>query len=190
VVIDEQGEVLGTYRKTHIPHGKNEQGSFLEGFYYDRSDGKNALGPRNVSKNPHFPVFETSVGRLGVAICYDRHFEGVLWSLAHEGAQLVFCPAVTFGEKSQRMWHLEFQVDAARHNVFIGGSNRKGVEPPWNQPYFGESHFTGPNGKLANLSRHPELIVSDVALGELSAPDPSGWNLKRDLRHDIYSGRK
>ncbi len=130
VVIDERGEVLGTYRKTHIPHGQNEQGSFLEGHYYDRSDGGNVLGPANVSKNPFFPVFQTSLGKLGVAICYDRHFEGVMWSLAKEGAELIFSPAVTFGAKSQRMWHLEFQVDAARHNVFIGGSNRKGVEAP------------------------------------------------------------
>jgi N-carbamoylputrescine amidase len=190
VVIDEQGQVLGKYRKTHIPHGKNEQGSFLEGFYYDRSDGKNQLGPSNVSKNPYFPVFQTSLGRLGVAICYDRHFEGVVWSLAHEGAQLVFCPAVTFGEKSQRMWQLEFQVDAARHSVFIGGSNRKGVEPPWNQPYFGESHFAGPGGKLPNLSRHERLVICDLELEALAGPDPSGWNLGRDLRHEIYSARK
>lgn len=187
VVIDEAGEVLGCYRKTHIPHGKNEQGEFLERHYYERSDGQ--LGPqrRNVSRNPYFPVWETSVGRLGVAICYDRHFEGVMSTLAREGAQLVFNPAVTFGEKSHRMWHLEFQVDAARHNVFIGGSNKKGVEPPWNQPYFGDSHFVGPNGALANVSTHPELVISDVDLSALARPDPSGWNLQRDLRRDIYS---
>ncbi len=113
-----------------------------------------------------------------------------MWSLAHEGAELVFSPAVTFGEKSQRMWHLEFPVDAARHRLFIGGSNRRGVEPPWNQPYFGESYFVGPGGVLPNLSTHPELIVSDVELAELSRPDPSGWNLPRDLRPDIYSPRK
>jgi N-carbamoylputrescine amidase len=189
VVIDETGEILGTYRKTHIPHGTNEQGSFLEGNYYERSDGENSLGPRNVSKNPFFPVWQTSLGKLGVAICYDRHFEGVMGSLAHAGAELIFCPAVTFGAKSQRMWHLEFQVDAARHNVFIGGSNRKGVEPPWNQPYFGESHFTGPNGLLQNQSTHDELIIADVDLGELKRPDPSGWNLPRDTRLDIYTRR-
>ncbi|MDP1827814.1 MAG: nitrilase-related carbon-nitrogen hydrolase [Archangium sp.] len=189
VVIDETGEVLGTYRKTHIPHGTNEQGSFLEGNYYERSDGGNSLGPRNVSKNPFFPVWQTSLGKLGVAICYDRHFEGVMSSLAHAGAELIFSPAVTFGAKSQRMWHLEFQVDAARHNVFIGGSNRKGVEAPWNQPYFGESHFTGPNGVLKNQSTHDELIIADVDLGELKRPDPSGWNLPRDTRLDIYTRR-
>jgi len=189
VVIDERGEVLGTYRKTHIPYGKNEQGSFHENLYYDRSDGKNRLGPANVSKNPFFPVLRTSIGRLGVAICYDRHFDGVMRTLAREGAELIFSPAVTFGAKSHRMWHHEFAVDAARHNVFIGGSNRKGVEPPWNQPYFGDSHFVGPNGVLEDVSKHPNLVIADVDLGELSRPDPSGWNLPRDLREDIYSPR-
>ncbi len=189
VMIDETGTVLGKYRKTHIPHGSNEEGSFLEGHYYDASNGENGRGLHNVSTNPYFPVWQTSLGCIGVAICYDRHFEGVMWSLASEGAELIFCPAVTFGEASRRMWPLEFQVDAARHWVFIGGSNRKGVEPPWGQPYFGNSHFVGPNGPLENLSTHPNLVVADIDLALLAKPDPSGWNLKRDIRHHIYTER-
>jgi N-carbamoylputrescine amidase len=186
VVVDERGEVLGTYKKTHIPYGANEQGSFHENLYYERSDGKLRAGPANVSKNPFFPVFATSVGRIGVAICYDRHFEGVMSALAREGAEIVFSPAVTFGAKSRRMWQLEFPVDAARHNLFIGGSNRKGVEPPWEQPYFGESFFVGPNGGLADASTHPNLVVADLDLADLTAGDPSGWNLPRDTRSGIY----
>jgi N-carbamoylputrescine amidase len=189
VVIDEHGEVLGTYRKTHIPHGANEQASFHENLYYERGDGQNLLGPSNVAKNPYFPVWQTSVGKIGVAICYDRHFEGVMASLAGGGAEVVFCPAVTFGAKSQRMWRLEFAVDAARHNVFIGGSNRAGAEPPWGQAYFGDTHFVGPNGAVAEVGGYANLVVADLDLEELTRGDPSGWNLPRDIRHDIYSGR-
>jgi N-carbamoylputrescine amidase len=189
VAIDEHGELLGTYRKTHIPFGKNEQGSFHENVYYDAGDGKNLLGPANVSKNPYFPVWQTSAGRIGVAICYDRHFEGVMGSLAAEGAELIFSPAVTFGAKSRRMWRLEFAVDAARHDVFIGGSNRKGSEPPWNQPYFGDTHFVGPNGEIPNQSTHPNLVIADLDLGELTAPHAAGWDLERDARPSIYSKR-
>jgi hypothetical protein len=92
VVIDEAGEILGRYRKTHIPVGTNEQASFCETFYYDRSDGDLGTWPRNVSSNPFFPVFETRLVRLGVAICYDRHFEGVMSALAENGAELVLSP--------------------------------------------------------------------------------------------------
>jgi beta-ureidopropionase len=186
VVIDEQGEILGTYRKTHIPHGTNEQGTFVETFYYGRSDGRMRSLAANVSTSPFFPVFRTSLGNIGVATCYDRHFEGVMRTLAQQGAEIVLSPAVTFGEKSRRMWELEFPVDAARHNLFIGGSNRRGKEPPWNQEYFGASYFVGPNGRCDNLSDHAELVIADLDLGELRRPDPSGWNLPRDTRPDIY----
>jgi N-carbamoylputrescine amidase len=186
VVIDEQGDILGSYRKAHIPHGANEQGSFVETFYYERSDGGMRSFAANVSRNRFFPVFRTAVGKIGVATCYDRHFEGVMRTLAQQGAEIVFSPAVTFGDKSQRMWELEFPVDAARHNLFIGGSNRRGTEPPWHQEYFGASYFVGPNGRCDNASEHAELVIADLDLGALRRPDPSGWNLPRDTRPDIY----
>lgn len=189
VVIDETGEILGRYRKTHIPVGENEQAAFCETFYYDRSDGELGTWPRNISRNRFFPVFETRLVRLGVAICYDRHFEGVMSALAENGAELVMSPAVTFGEKSRRMWDLEFPVDAARHNLFIGGSNRRGVEPPWTQEYFGASYFAGPSGVIPNVtSPTSDLVVADLDLDALSGPDSSGWNLTRDRRPVIYRG--
>ncbi len=186
VVIENDGSILGKYRKCHIPEGTNDANSFCETFYYERSDGELGNGAANVSKNKFFPVFETSVGKLGVAICYDRHFHGVMKALAEQGAQLVFSPAVTFGQKSRAMWEMEFAVDATRHNLFIGGSNRKGSEEPWQQEYFGASYFVGPNGRPDPLPTRPELIVADLDLGQLSSEDPSGWNFARDLRPDIY----
>ncbi|MBP6702002.1 MAG: acyltransferase [Vicinamibacteria bacterium] len=187
VVIDEAGEILGRYRKTHIPVGTNEQASFCETFYYDRSDGDLGTWPRNVSSNPIFPVFETRLVRLGVAICYDRHFEGVMSALAENGAELVLSPAVTFGAKSRRMWDLEFPVDAARHNLYIGGSNRRGVEPPWTQEYFGASYFAGPDGVVPNVvAPTTNLVIADLDLDLLGGADPSGWDLPRDRRPDIY----
>ena len=109
-------------------------------------------------------------------------------SLAREGAQLVFSPAVTFGEKSRRMWPLEFEVDAARHNLFIGGSNRRGTEAPWNVEFFGESLFTGPAGRLEPVANdHAELILCDLDLAQLEGDDPSGWKLGADARPGTYS---
>jgi len=187
LVFDADGSMLGRYRKTHIPMGTNEQGSFDERFYYEPGRlPQNEPSPKILGDNPYFPVFDTTVGRIGVAICYDRHFEGVMSTLARSGAELIFSPAVTFGEQSQRMWPLEFAVDAARHRVFIGGSNRCGAESPWNQAFFGDSHFVGPGGRLVDLSDDPRLVVSDCSLASLAGPDPSGWNLARDRRPDIY----
>ncbi len=186
VVVDAAGEIAGKYRKTHIPVGANEQAEFFETFYYQASDGQLGASSANVSSNKFFPVFDLGVVRLGVAICYDRHFPGVMQALSEGGAELVVSPAVTFGEKSRRMWELEFPVDAARHNVFIGGSNRRGAEAPWNQDYFGGSYFVGPNGRAAPVQVHDDLVVADLDLDALSGPDPSGWDLDRDRRPDIY----
>jgi N-carbamoylputrescine amidase len=177
VVIDDAGRVIGRYRKTHIPDGRNEQGEFNEPFYFGPSNGVPA----------YFPVFETRMARIGVSICYDRHFEGVVRSLAQNGAEIVFSPAVTFGKKSERMWELEFEVDAARHNVFVAGSNRSGVERPWNQPFFGRSYVVGPNGRPENDRTTEGLVLATIDLDELRTKDPSGWNLVRDRRPAIYT---
>jgi len=169
VVIDSSGQVLGFYRKNHIPCGKNEQSSFSETYYYERGCGVDqSLCPGNVSRNECFPVFQTSVCRIGVATCYDRHFEGVIQTLAEQGAELILCPAVTYGEQSERMWDMEFVVDAMRHSVFVGGLNRLGSEPPWNQEYFGRSFFCSPScSRLADLSPTPDLVVADLDLSEV-----------------------
>jgi beta-ureidopropionase len=185
VVIDETGEVLGCYRKTHIPHGGNERASFSERFYYDRSDGEMYV-KKSISPHRFFPVFPTRVGNVGVAICYDRHFEGVMRALKDGGAELVLSPAVTFGEKSQRMWRHEFATDATRHGLFIAGSNRKGAEAPWGVSYFGDSHVTGPNGVKENLSSDERVVLAEIDLEELRGVDPSGWRLRDDRRDEIY----
>lgn len=187
VIIDADGEVLGHYSKTHIPHGENESNAFLERFYYEESSGRANPHVKNRSRNRYFPVFETAACRLGVAICYDRHFEGVMHSLSREGAEVVLSPAATFGAKSQRLWEMEFEVDAARHNIFIGGSNKIGSEPPWDQAFYGRSYFTGPNGRCPDVSPHRELIIADLPLHELAEGDPAGWQLVRHRRPDIYN---
>lgn len=178
IVIDASGEILGRYRKTHIPHGANEQEQFLERAYY---------GPADESLQPYFPVFETRYAKVGVAICYDRHFEGVMRSLAAAGAEVVFSPAVTFGQKSEYYWEREFEVDAMRHKLFIAGSNRLGTEPPFNVHYFGRSYVTGPNGRAPMRRDLPNLVLAEIDLLELGAGDPSGWNLGKDRRPSDYT---
>ncbi|MEY3012794.1 MAG: hypothetical protein RIT45_1529 [Pseudomonadota bacterium] len=188
VVIDADGTRLGCYRKLHVPDGTNEQATFSEAFYY-RAPGE--PGPiwrpeRNVSRHPLLPVFATAKGRIGVSICYDRHFDGVHRALARNGAELVLCPAVTFGAKSERMWWRESEVDAVRHRIFLGVSNRLGEEAPWNQPFFGQSHVMGPEGPVSCSRELAGLVLADVDLATLHAVDPSGWQLDRDRRDEDY----
>ncbi|MBT8493734.1 MAG: hypothetical protein KJO07_11795, partial [Deltaproteobacteria bacterium] len=59
VIIDETGKVIGKYRKTHIPAGTNELGTFTETYYYGPSNGDCGQWEANISDNPYFPVFET-----------------------------------------------------------------------------------------------------------------------------------
>ncbi len=207
VLIDEEGQVLGKYRQTHVPHGADLEGRLNEGFYYGRSDGRNDVGRTrgsvstsvaaaaaaamaNMSSNPFFPVFHTSVGRIGILLGYDRHFEGVVWSLRKEGAELIFAPGAVHGEKARRLWPAEFPVDAARHHVFVAAANRKGIEAPWNEPFAGESFVCGPDGPLKDVSGHANLVIADVDLLSLVQPDPSGWDHPRDVRHEIHSSRE
>lgn len=186
VIINSDGTILGKFRKSHIPQGKNEQGTFDESFYYGpASDPYNNPSSKILGDNPLLPVFKTSIGRVGISICYDRHFPRMAEELARAGAQLIFSPAVTFGEKSRRMWDIEFECDAARHNLYIAGSNRSGAEPPWNQDYYGDSHFVGPNGRCANISKHENIVIADIDLEALDRPDPSGWDLARDRNSRI-----
>ncbi len=191
VVIDADGLVLGGYRKTHVPDGTNEQGSFHERFYYDAPSGPAPVEVpgSNISNNPLFPVFRTRWLQIGVSICYDRHFGGVHRSLADNGAHLIFSPAVTFGAQSERMWDMEFLVDAARYRVWIAGSNRLGAEQPWAQHFYGRSYVAGPEGR-APVDRSLEgLVLFDVPAQLDRHHDPSGWRLVEDRRDDLYGAR-
>ena len=77
-------------------------------------------------------------------------------------------------------------IDAARHRLFIAGSNRRGSEPPWNQDFFGASYFSGPTGRIEALQAPKNLVLADLDLASLSGPCSSGWDLARDLRPEIY----
>src|SRR5437016_11509500 len=111
-VIDVDGKYLGKYRKNHIPHC---QPGFWEKFYFK---------PGNLG----YPVFETAVGKVGVYICYDRHFPEGWRMLGLNGAELVFNPSATKPGLSNRLWQLEQPAAAAANQYFIAAVNRVGQE--------------------------------------------------------------
>lgn len=89
-VVDSDGRYLGKYRKHHIPHLDR----FWEKFYFR---------PGNLG----YPVFDTAVGKIGVYICYDRHFPEGWRNYGLAGAELVFNPSATKPGLSNRLWELE-----------------------------------------------------------------------------------
>ncbi len=103
-VIDETGEYLGKYRKHHIPHC---QPGFWEKFYFTPGD----LG---------YPVFETRYGKIGVYICYDRHFPEGARELGLNGAEIVFNPSATVAGLSEYLWKLEQPAHAVANQYFVG----------------------------------------------------------------------
>ena len=111
-VIDADGSYLGKYRKTHIPQVQG----FWEKFYFR---------PGNLG----YPVFDTAVGKVGVYICYDRHFPEGWRALGLGGAQIVFNPSATSRGLSAYLWQLEQTSAAVANMYFVGAINRVGVEP-------------------------------------------------------------
>ncbi len=173
-VLDADGSYLGKYRKTHIPHLAP---GFWEKFYFKPG-------------NSGYPVFTTSVGTIGVYICYDRHFPEGARALGLNGAEIVFNPSATVAGLSEYLWELEQPAHAVANGYFVGAINRVGNEQPWNiGEFFGKSYFCNPKGEiLAQGSRdHDEVIVADLDLDEISEVR-STWQFFRDRRPETYGG--
>jgi N-carbamoylputrescine amidase len=170
-VVDADGSYLGKYRKNHIPQVKG----FWEKFYFR---------PGNLG----YPVFDTAVGKVGVYICYDRHFPEGWRALGLNGAQIVFNPSATSRGLSSYLWQLEQPASAVANEYFIGAINRVGIEPLGDDDFYGQSYFVDPEGKFVGEvgdTNNPELIVRDLDLGVL-ATVRDRWQFYRDRRPDSY----
>ena len=172
-VIDDTGEYLGKYRKHHIPHCKP---GFWEKFYFT---------PGNLG----YPVFQTRHGRIGVYICYDRHFPEGARELGLNGAEIVFNPSATVAGLSEYLWKLEQPAHAVANQYYIGAINRVGKEAPWNiGEFYGQSYFANPRGQIiAQASRDKdEVVVADLDL-DMIQEVRDVWQFYRDRRPESYT---
>jgi beta-ureidopropionase len=172
-VIDADGRYLGKYRKNHIPHTAP---GFWEKFYFK---------PGNLG----YPTFETAFARIGVYICYDRHFPEGARILGLNGAEIVFNPSATVAGLSEYLWELEQPAHAVANGYFVGAINRVGYEQPWNiGEFYGKSYFCNPRGKIiAQASRdNDELVVADLNLDEIREVR-NIWQFYRDRRPESYN---
>jgi len=171
-VIDADGSYLGKYRKHHIPHCHP---GFWEKFYFTPGD----LG---------YPVFETKHARVGVYICYDRHFPEGARILGLHGAEIVFNPSATVAGLSEYLWELEQPAHAVANGYFVGAINRVGTEKPWCiGEFYGKSYFCNPRGKIvAQASRDKdEVLVADLDL-DMILEVRKVWQFYRDRRPESY----
>jgi beta-ureidopropionase len=170
-VIDADGTYMGKYRKQHIP----QTSGFWEKYFFTPGDGG-------------YPVFDTAYAKVGVYICYDRHFPEGWRALGLNGAEIVFNPSATVAGLSQYLWKLEQPAAAVANTYFVGAINRVGTEKPWDLgKFYGSSYFVNPRGEfLAEASEdQDELVVADLDLSQIDEVRKV-WQFYRDRRPDAY----
>ncbi|MCR8641830.1 acyltransferase [Paenibacillus sp. N1-5-1-14] len=176
-VIDADGSYLGKYRKHHIPQvaaGNNGCG-FWEKYYFR---------PGNVG----YPVFQTAFARVGVYICYDRHFPEGARLLGLNGAEIVFNPSATVAGTSEYLWKLEQPAHAVANGYYVAAINRVGYEAPWNMgEFYGQSYLVDPRGNMVAMgSRDQKEVVIGVMDKELIHEVRDVWQFYRDRRPETY----
>lgn len=145
-VVDADGSLLGRTRMIHI----TDYACFHEQGYYTPGD----LGA---------PVYRTRAGRVGVAICYDRHYPEYMRALAVGGADLVVVPqAGSVGEWPEGLYEAEMRVAAFQNGYFVALCNRVGVEDQLR--FAGESFVCSPNGEVIARARQgtDEILYAEV----------------------------
>ncbi|OWA50527.1 Beta-ureidopropionase [Hypsibius exemplaris] len=185
VVINNDGAVLGIQRKNHIPR----VGDFNESTYYCEG-------------NTGHPVFHTAYGRIGIAVCYDRHHPLNWLMLQLNGAEIVFNPSATIAGLSEHLWSVEARNAAIANSYFTCAINRVGTEifpnpftsgdggPAHNDmgPFYGSSYVTGPDGvRTPGLSRVRDgLLVVQMDLN-LCRQVVDKWGYRLTQRIDHYA---
>jgi beta-ureidopropionase len=169
-VFDTEGRYLGKQRMTHILEGPG----YNERYYYWEGDSG-------------YPVFDLGPTRVGVAICYDRHFPEAMRALALGGAEVIVVPTATARLEAQfrAVWEVEMQATAVANGVFVAVANRAGVDDTL--AFFGRSFAVDPYGRV--LARAPEddvaLLLADLDL-DLVEESRRDMPFLRDRRPATY----
>jgi N-carbamoylputrescine amidase len=177
-LVDADGSVLGVYRKSHIPEGPG----YHEKFYFSPGD-------------TGFKVFDSAVGRLGVAICWDQWFPEAARAMALQGAEILLYPTAIGSEPqdagidSSGHWQRTMQGHAAANIVPLVASNRIGTEQgeKYTMTFYGSSFIAGPTGeKIAEADRVTETVLTASFDFEEIRRYRESWGVFRDRRPDLY----
>jgi len=178
-VINANGEILGKYRKSHIPDGPGYQ----EKFYFNPGD-------------TGFKVWDTAYAKIGIGICWDQWFPEVARIMALKGAEVLLYPTAIGGEPeddgfdSSDMWQRAMIGHSAANQIPVVASNRIGIEQGQDisNYFYGRSFITNHVGdKIAEASRDKEeILIGKVNLDEAENLR-NVWGVFRDRRTDLYS---
>jgi N-carbamoylputrescine amidase len=176
-VIDADGSYLGKYRKHHIPHVAAGGGccGFWEKYYFK---------PGNLG----YSVFDTAYAKVGVYICYDRHFPEGARMLGLNGAEIVFNPSATVAGTSEYLWKLEQPAHAVANGYYMAAINRVGTEAPWNMgEFYGQSYLVDPRGSIVAIgSRDQDEVIIGEMDKKLIREVRDVWQFYRDRRPETY----
>jgi N-carbamoylputrescine amidase len=168
-VIDTDGRLLGRTRMVHITD-------------YDRFHERGYYAPGDTGA----PVYRTAAGRVGVAICYDRHYPEYMRALALGGAEIVVVPqAGTEGEWPDGLYEAEMQVAAFQNGYWVALCNRVGAEE--RLAFAGESFVCAPDGSVAARAPRGEDHVLLCEVDPVACDDSHARRLfLRDRRPELY----
>lgn len=176
-VIDADGRYLGKYRKHHIPQVAAGSGGtgFWEKYYFK---------PGNFG----YPVFDTAFAKVGVYICYDRHFPEGARLLGLNGAEIVFNPSATVAGTSEYLWKLEQPAHAVANGYYVAAINRVGIEAPWNMgEFYGQSYLVDPRGSFVAIgSRDQDEVIIGEMDKDVIREVRNVWQFYRDRRPETY----
>ena len=178
-MITDQGQVMGVYRKSHLPDGSGYQ----EKFYF--SPG-----------NTGFRVWQTSIGNIGTAICWDQWFPEAARAMALQGADILLYPTAIGNEPqnpnvdSSLAWQRVMQGHAVANTCFVAASNRVGQEK-WpngvSMDFYGKSFLCDFEGNLLeDMDNRPGIAVAELDFAE-AEEKRHAWGLFRDRRPDLYT---
>jgi len=177
-VIDATGEILGTYRKSHIPDGPG----YEEKFYFNPGD-------------TGFKVWNTRYGKIGIGVCWDQWYPEAARCMALMGAEILFYPTAIGSEPqdqsidSKDHWQTCMLGHAASNLIPVIASNRIGAEADEDSEinFYGSSFIAGPQGnKIIEANRTEEtVLVAEFDLDQLDTQRIE-WGIFRDRRPDLY----
>lgn len=168
VVIDADGQIVGKYRKNHIP---------LNTIFYEKIYFK----PGNLG----YPAFDTKYGRIGIIICHDRHYPEGARAVALAGAEILLVPTATpKSSLSVRVWEKELAAHAIFNEFYVAGINRVGTER--NHTYYGKSCIFDPAGELIAQAGESEEVLVVTCSRRKIIERRRAWQFYRDRRPDTY----